>query len=1225
MRYLSKIVFINSAHIPYAEVCLDGNVHLIGNQGAGKSTVLRALLFFYNADKLRLGIPREKKSFDAFYFDQHNSYIVYEVTRETGRYFIVAFRHAGRAAFRFVDTAYDRSYFMDEDNLVFSDWWHIRSRIPEKVYISGIVDHYDTFRDIIFGNNAALPAAYRKFCIAESSRYQNIPRTIQNVFLNSRLDADFIKQTIIRSMTAEEEGIDLGFYRKEVEEFGQQYADIERWFHKEKNGSIRIRESAAKVIDAYRNILFSNGKIIMLGAQFQYAMRRDAEVIPSLEAREKLLLEEKARVERLISEEDRSYQSERDSLQRNLGTLETELSTIRVLRKKYEAMDIPALIKRIEAEGSVKAELERQENVLGSLTKAYDSVRDKYKLLSDTLIRAFRDFEAEQRTRLQDLREKHGTALSRCDDALRLRDQKTNAWFDEAVAEADAALRALLDEESRIKESRIRINLSHPYADKTAGLESKKRELEQKTHELEQKALSLGAKIEALLHEEEIKEKDLSSAGAHSDGQFAAEIAGLEEQKGALEALLSRCKGALLEWLQSHRPGWEENIGKLVKEDVLYSSGLNPKVIQDGTPTALYGVSLELGELDGHIRTPKELADEAASLEKRLEECRSKRAEAWNSCQDAIDALKKDYSSRIRTLREDKHAAEAEKAMIPSQLGRLELELSQTAEAERAWRESELAKAEASLVSLAASISDARKVRADLTVERNNRIQDSFRQREKHKKELEEALSSESEKIEVQTAERRQAHDAELESLKERESAELSGKGADVEAIRSLEAGIGQLKDELSYIAAKRKDYYAFLKDKEDHLDKEEEIREKKKSFLSKQDTLDSRHRATAEKHARMKEENGAQLLSVSGALDELRKGLEEGRLFLDDTRVCPQEVRDVPEEATKEALPKILGELKSFIFDRTNKREDLRNVTNSFKGYFSSRNTFKFPTELFSDDDYMGFAADLSDFVENDKISTYAERVSHQYEDILQRISKEVGDLTSRSSEVSKTINEINADFRERNFAGVIKDISLRWVSSEDSLMQLLVKIRDFTLENSFGFGSVNLFSGEQDRKHMTEQTIAYLSGLQKRLSADPQRRMLDLGDTFTLQFRVVENDNDTGWTERISTVGSDGTDVLVKAMVNIMLVNVFKNKVSKKFGDFCLHCMMDEIGRLHPRNVRGILQFAGSRNIWLVNGSPTTYDVGDYKYTYALDKDSDSNTRIIPLIAIHNAHETE
>lgn len=28
MKYLNKIIFINSANIPYAEIAVDGNVHL---------------------------------------------------------------------------------------------------------------------------------------------------------------------------------------------------------------------------------------------------------------------------------------------------------------------------------------------------------------------------------------------------------------------------------------------------------------------------------------------------------------------------------------------------------------------------------------------------------------------------------------------------------------------------------------------------------------------------------------------------------------------------------------------------------------------------------------------------------------------------------------------------------------------------------------------------------------------------------------------------------------------------------------------------------------------------------------------------------------------------------------------------------------------------------------------------------------------------------------------
>ena len=97
MKYLNKVIFINSANIPYAEIAVDGNVHFTGTQGVGKSTVLRALLFFYNADKHRLGIQQGQKPFDEFYFRQSNSYILYEVMRENGAYTILVGRYQGRS------------------------------------------------------------------------------------------------------------------------------------------------------------------------------------------------------------------------------------------------------------------------------------------------------------------------------------------------------------------------------------------------------------------------------------------------------------------------------------------------------------------------------------------------------------------------------------------------------------------------------------------------------------------------------------------------------------------------------------------------------------------------------------------------------------------------------------------------------------------------------------------------------------------------------------------------------------------------------------------------------------------------------------------------------------------------------------------------------------------------------------------------------------------------
>jgi hypothetical protein len=230
--------------------------------------------------------------------------------------------------------------------------------------------------------------------------------------------------------------------------------------------------------------------------------------------------------------------------------------------------------------------------------------------------------------------------------------------------------------------------------------------------------------------------------------------------------------------------------------------------------------------------------------------------------------------------------------------------------------------------------------------------------------------------------------------------------------------------------------------------------------------------------------------------------------------------------------------------------------------------------------------------------------------------------EVSRNSSEIAGIIRDINFDFKEKNFIGAVKSIELRTVPSTDRLVILLLEIKQFADDHGFGMGDVNLFSADK-RDQVNSAAVDFLLQLARQLNTEKaSSQKLTLGDTFQLQFRIRENENDTGWVEKISSVGSDGTDVLVKAMVNIMLINVFKERVSGRFKDFRLHCVMDEIGKLHPRNIKGILDFAGARNIFLVNGSPVPYNVADYKHTYLLTKE-ENHTVIQSLLSRREAAE--
>jgi hypothetical protein len=229
MRCLSKIVLLNAAQIRYAEVLLDGNTHFIGTQGAGKSTLLRAVLFFYNADPLGLGISREKKSYVDYYFPRSNSYVVYEVERDESRFCVVSYQSQRKVCFRFLDGPYRREFFVDESSGAVPDRWEDIARRLDAAgvfYSKRKIDEYREYRDILYGNHNALKGEWRRWSLLESRDYRHVPKTIQNVFLNSKMDAEFIKQTIIMSLDNNIIPIDLNKYARHLGDFETQIADI---------------------------------------------------------------------------------------------------------------------------------------------------------------------------------------------------------------------------------------------------------------------------------------------------------------------------------------------------------------------------------------------------------------------------------------------------------------------------------------------------------------------------------------------------------------------------------------------------------------------------------------------------------------------------------------------------------------------------------------------------------------------------------------------------------------------------------------------------------------------------------------------------------------------------------------------------------------------------------------------------------------------------------------
>ena len=91
MNQLLKIALIKSAKFEYSKIDLSGNSLLIGANGVGKTTLLRAILYFYTANAKSLGINSAKKtSFNDYYFEYENSYIAY-IYKKDKKYILAIF------------------------------------------------------------------------------------------------------------------------------------------------------------------------------------------------------------------------------------------------------------------------------------------------------------------------------------------------------------------------------------------------------------------------------------------------------------------------------------------------------------------------------------------------------------------------------------------------------------------------------------------------------------------------------------------------------------------------------------------------------------------------------------------------------------------------------------------------------------------------------------------------------------------------------------------------------------------------------------------------------------------------------------------------------------------------------------------------------------------------------------------------------------------------------
>jgi len=308
------------------------------------------------------------------------------------------------------------------------------------------------------------------------------------------------------------------------------------------------------------------------------------------------------------------------------------------------------------------------------------------------------------------------------------------------------------------------------------------------------------------------------------------------------------------------------------------------------------------------------------------------------------------------------------------------------------------------------------------------------------------------------------------------------------------------------------------------------------------------------------------------------------------------------------------IDELKNLAWNFERQHKQLTARITEFSGLFGEGNCLGFDVHLTGESSFREFAENLVAFVREQKIVTLKTEVTRKYSMVLEAIVTETNRLLQREDEVHRVIQKINADFRRSNFVGVVHSIEMRLQQSNNRIFQVLREICRFQTENYMSFGELDLFNRGDSGND--EKAVDLLEQLRTQIGKTKSTR-LKLEDALELEFRVRENENDTNWVSRLANVGSHGTDVLVKSMIYINLLNIFMGGGRKKSEPVMMHCLVDEVGILHDSNVTSLINFAAERGINMINGSPNSHNEQDYKHIYIFRKDEENQTSITKLIS--------
>ena len=1209
---LKGIVFINSAHFEYVNLDISKSTLLLGHSGVGKTSIMRAVLFFYTMDysayMLGTGGEESKKEFTQWYFEQKGaSHIAYTYETSNGKFLFIVSKH-GKLKYTFVDiTDFEgniEDILMNEDNIpVLAEQLdtHLLS-LNLNFYTTTKTENYK--RIFIKDEYSKLG---NKFIETQLNNikyylYKTLPDTkiygkyLSKIFLNSRVSEASIKEifTSLVSVNSDEEEITssssiaiddisrrierIQFYQNDYNRFKSRLKQIEKagelkTLHSNKKEELKeIKEKLALYL-ANKTEIKNYFKDKTVAAENEYKM---------LQAQKK---ETEAKFTKQI--EDKGA---------DIKYLEKSIKDIEKLKKHYKNINIDLMIKESEKEEYYKNELNTLKQTYSLLTnkqkdmkntakeeelKVKNDIFNKYSLLNENLQKKIIECDKNIENLLNSQKEKEKALSLYKEKADKLKEELHNKNL-EAVSLLN---KIKLLEQQEIINDEINLILSEIKIQK--DMQNDKLKIKEalvkniKKVEDERIQISENYSIKKEKIENEYNQKFLKIKNE------------TDELKRKKANLLDENKNTLFQKLTLNNSPYRNIILNIVKDDILYSEDI--EIIKKDNSDTLYGyeISMPLKSYENILAQITQAIKEKNIEYSTLKGAREREIQSLDNSTRAEQKKKRDT---LNGLIKEQETNNSILSNIQNKLNMLENKLNIEKNKAVEVRNSKILKMKTDLESV-----EKEKILLKHSIEDNeDMLKNKISEIEKEFAPKIAFYKEEKEKIKNQQKElNRKKTVEEKESIKkiwDKYNEILSADGVDIKQIESIQDNINKTEKLLNKINSDKQTVFNYLNTDLPKINGYEELKNdlaKTKSFKkeleNKRDTQikiltdESDKCRFAFKNAKKTEKEVSEYLE---RIDEFTDTLKLNEMSVDNKYFSKSEIEFI--DANIEEFKNKISNAEKINFEISQLEEELKKkIINITKGFYRD-NALNLPIVDDSVITFFDYMQVLKVYISrmNKKSYEYGQNESLKLTvDTIAYLKNSLDNMKLKIEQIDNLKNEVN-----RKIAESIKHIDvidfLKIVLNTDNTNPVIEMIDDIIqYTEKYSHIYINGFVQDKD-KEIYENVNKKITKLKNEIDVY-RKNNISINDLFSISFRISENGSDIGTITSLNDVGSNGTGIMVRSIIYISLLHNNSIKI-KTDENQVFHCIIDEISNISENYLEQLLNFVESKGFSFLNATP-------------------------------------